>query len=181
MVCLSCGNRWKELSDGPVSLGDIWREDTNLQSAKMVIPDEMKKSHVVYGAAESPKHSWLSGVILSIGLLISGIVATTNFMEHKTNKLNTRGLKVADLQFEELVRQNLGKVVRVSGTIANTGTDSYPVTRLALILKKSNGSELTRWYYNSPVAKLAPGGKTRFVSSIHYDTPVIASVDAKFE
>ena len=114
-------------------------------------------------------------------VLALGIGATYLFLTGGSSQPSYKGLHVADVKFEEVVRGGLGKVVRVKGTISNSGERPEIVKRVAIVLRKSNGNELTRWYYKSPVVKLAPGGKTRFVSSIQYDTPVIASVEASFE
>jgi len=56
-----------------------------------------------------------------------------------------------------------------------------PIPSIAIILRKQNGSEITRWHYNSSLAALRAGGKSRFASSIQYDTPIVAYAEAVFK
>ena len=183
MHCLECGGSWKEFgntdfaSDGefiPSPTTDVFVQNAN---ADAVPPPKSQNSTNDPGWAKKGVFGFLACGFL----LIAGIGIMLIFIAYNSANRTVDGLQVASVEFEELVRGDLGKVIRVKGTIANSGDSSERVPRILLVLKKANGGELTRWYYNSPVVKLAPGGKTRFVSSIQYDTPFIASVEALFE
>ena len=183
MHCLDCGNTWKELSALLPGPGNSTFSRPVAVAADASVDSEMRAG-VADAVARDYRKDGKSGtlpMLLAVFILVLGVGATYLFLTRIQVQPAEKGLHVADLRFEELVRGNLGKVVRVKGVISNSGNQPELVKRLAIVLRKSNGSELTRWYYSSPVVKLAPGGKTRFVSSIQYDTPVIASVEALFE
>ena len=182
-ICLSCGNEWKEV----IQLERSSSTRSGLVEAK---PAKWTTSDQPYYSTENlerhkAKHtksqSGLVGVSLAVLLLFAGVIASYLYLTGGQVSPVEKGVHVSELNFEEIIRQNRGKVVQVKGTILNTDNRSKQIKRLALILRKSNGSELTRWYYTSPVMKLSPGAKTQFVSSIQYDTPIIASVDAVFD
>ncbi len=182
MHCLECGNSWKEFSSVTFGAKPMVLHNNSESAAE---PDDVSinshNSTASYRLADKTPKSGIVPTVLASLLLVAGVTAVVVFLQSGLKVGEPEGLHVAELNFEELVRGNQGKVVRVKGTISNDGPGSETVGRLAIVLRKSNGSELTRWYYNSPIRKLSPGGKTRFVSSIQYDTPVIASVEASFE
>ncbi|MGI9353269.1 MAG: hypothetical protein ACR2O3_17045 [Rhizobiaceae bacterium] len=183
MRCMDCGSSWKVFGSQASRLERI-PEALPWSAVSFQGPVvEFSPSPADPIPANSPgyKKSGLHGLLICGFLLIAGVGLMLTFFASNPDVPANGGLHVANVEFEELVRGDLGKVVRVKGTISNIGASSERVPRIALVLKKTNGSVLTRWYYNSPVVKLAPGGKTRFVSSIQYDTPVIASVEALLE
>ncbi|MEM9278135.1 MAG: hypothetical protein AAGA76_06150 [Pseudomonadota bacterium] len=175
MHCLECGNSWKEFSNlvvdvkAPLSLPQEPEAEEGFGQVDPAFP----------GAANSK--SGMTGLMAAIFLLVSGIAGLLAFLQFNVPDGQQKGLHVANIQFEEIIRGNRGKVVQVKGVISNSGAESKALPRLAIILRKSNGNELTRWYYRSPVLQLKPGGESRFVSSIQSDFPVIASVEALFE
>ena len=181
MRCLSCGSSWKQFTnsvpvanqDNEVSKsGDADSSGVSSGPHTNINADEYleRKNPAIRPASFA--------VMAGLAMLIVSIGVTLIFLGNGNSE--NAGLHVADIRFEEMVHSG-GKVVRVKGVIENSGAESEIVPRVALVLRKANGSELTRWYYNSSVAKLQPGARTRFVSSIQYDTPFIASVEAMFE
>ena len=183
LVCLSCGNEWKEVSHLQCRTSTVSGLPATNQRKVNLETQTVSEYANVEQKTYKPQASKSGpvGVLFAAMLLLAGVVGTYAYMSTNLNPYAAKGVFVSNLHFEEIVRHNQGKVVQVRGTILNSDDRSNPINRLALILRKSNGSELTRWYYTSPVTKLSPGGKTQFVSSIQYDTPIIASVDAVFD
>ena len=183
MHCLECGGSWKELGNtdfaGDTAFMPSPTTEIIFPNARADAVPPPKSLNPTNDPGWARKRAF--GLLTCSFLLIAGIGITLILITYNSANRTVGGLRVASVEFEELVRGDLGKVIRVKGTIANSGDSSERVPRIMLVLKKANGGELTRWYYNSPVVKLVPGGKTRFVSSIQYDTPFIASVEALFE
>lgn len=176
MHCLSCGSSWKQFTNSLSSVKSSKDEQKLGRDNYIDVTEEPDVSVSRFSNSSNRTASY--AILAGMAALVLCIGATMAFLGSGVTE--KKGLHVADIRFEELVR-NGGKVVRVNGTIENSSSNAEVVPRVALVLRKTNGSELTRWYYNSPVAKLHPGARTRFVSSIPYDTPFIASVEALFE
>ncbi|MEM9332415.1 MAG: hypothetical protein AAGA53_13885 [Pseudomonadota bacterium] len=177
MRCLSCGNVWKEYND--VRLLEIKKEA--LLRPEQVPPAHSLSSPGFVPLAVNSGKKGIASVLIVSTLFVAGIGLSLLFFALNPFVGEKKGLDLSGLTFEELARGGRGKVIRVRGVIENAGVSTARVPRLAIILRKSNGRELTRWYYQSPIGVLKPGSKTRFVSSIQYNNPVIASVDAVFE
>ncbi|MEM7214701.1 MAG: hypothetical protein AAF423_04085 [Pseudomonadota bacterium] len=174
--CLECGNRWKDLNDTVVfSRKSVML--AGLGAGSTLAGHTLSESRI--GDFSKPRGA-LPGMVALAFLFLLGVGVVYAFLLGSGPGFEQEGLRVAELEFEELVRTGRGKVVRVTGTIENSGNSAETVPSVTLVLRQSNGQELTRWNYRSPVVKLRPGRKTRFISSIQNDAPVIASVEALF-
>ena len=115
------------------------------------------------------------------GLLFLGLYLGLMFLETDKATMPKDALYIAEVEIEEQVRKNGDKVFTVKGLVANPTDLSKPIPPIAIILRQQNGSEITRWHYNSSLAALRAGGKSRFASSIQYDTPIVAYAEAVFK
>lgn len=114
-------------------------------------------------------------------LLFAGIYVGMILLESDAPTAQLNALNIAEVEIEEQVRRNGKKIFTVKGLVSNPTSISKTIPPIAIILRKQNGSEITRWYYNSSLASLRPGGKSRFASSIQYDTPIVAYAEAVFK
>ena len=117
----------------------------------------------------------LSAFII-LGLGTGGTVYTLNQL---TNDRTGSALKVEQVNFEELVRGASGKVVKVTGTISNTGSTPAPLPGVSIVLRSAGGREVARWRYSSRKTRLAPGEKTHFMSAKPLDYTIVSSVEAQ--
>ncbi len=193
MHCLDCGSSWRVFG----TLINNSSEKTANAPAKTRIrelsekisfqthePDEPISNFSAGIKSHIPNYKPGLGTLMSCfgaALLFLGLYLGLMFLE--TDKVNTPKdeLYIAEVEIEEQVRQNGDKVFTVKGLVANPTQLSKPIPPIAIILRKQNGSEITRWHYNSSLAALSAGGKSRFASSIQYDTPIVAYAEAVFK
>lgn len=193
MHCLDCGASWRvfgtlmngsaeKLANAPAKtrIREL-SEKITYQTHEPVQPisgfSAGIKSHVTsYKPGLGTLMSCFGACLLFLGLYL-GLM----FLE--TDKMATPkdALYIAEVEIEEQVRQNGDKVFTVKGLVANPTDLSKPIPPIAIILRKQNGSEITRWHYNSSLAALRAGGKSRFATSIQYDTPIVAYAEAVFK
>lgn len=193
MHCLDCGSSWRVFgtlmnssSEKLVSASKKTRirELSEKVSFQTYEPDEV----VSPLSAAIPKNitNYKPGfgslmACVGAGLLFLGLYLGVLFLKTDTAVTPSDHLYIAEVEIEEQVRKNGDKVFTVKGLVANPTDLSKPIPPIAIILRQQNGSEITRWYYNSSLAALRAGGKSRFASSIQYDTPIVAYAEAVFK
>lgn len=193
MHCLDCGSSWRvfgTLMNSSVEKPATAPKKTRIRELSEKVsfqtnePDKPIssigagiKSHVV---SYKPGLGTLMSCF-GAGLLFLGLYLGLLFLE--TDRITTPkdALYIAEVEIEEQVRINGDKVFTVKGLVANPTDLSKPIPPIAIILRQQNGSEITRWHYNSSLAALRAGGKSRFASSIQYDTPIVAYAEAVFK
>ncbi|MEL7428491.1 MAG: hypothetical protein AAFN43_00695, partial [Pseudomonadota bacterium] len=122
--------------------------------------------------------------VFLVALLLAGGTGLTGWY---INTLTTvpdvtaNTVSISDVRVDEQISRNGRKVITVKGSINNMTSTPRKIPRVAIILKRKDGGEIVRWRYNPPASSISPGGKTRFASSIQYDTPVIAYAEAIIE
>ncbi len=193
--CLACGNSWKEYGN-VLALEEIAGEKPALlfsPAAKLdyhskTPPEHEPDNQITYPEAEttftqSPSKPWFAMPIVACiaAILGIGVIATLYSFDFMTNREGHKGLHVESVAFEEIIRPGGSKVVKVQGMLENRGERTEPVNRIAIVLRKANGTELARWYHASKVPALKPGKKAGFVTAMAVSAPVIASVDAIIE
>jgi len=193
MQCLDCSSTWRELSTAHETVKNAKPKTRARQLAEQVTfkepePELNKNDYAFANKYQSviPSYRPGFGVGLSVFaacLLFLGLYLGLMFLEHgKTQSAQVFDkLQISDIKIEEQVRRNGQKVFTVKGLVSNPTDGSKSIPRIAIILRKQNGSEITRWYYNSSLASLRSGGKSRFASSIQYDTPIVAYAEAVFK
>jgi len=120
--------------------------------------------------------SCFSAVLLFIGVYLGILFLTPDDKIVQLDELN-----IAEVEIEEQVRRSGEKIFTVKGIVSNPTSRSKTIPSIMIILRKQNGSEITRWRYNSSLASLKAGHKSRFASSIQYDTPIVAYAEAVFK
>jgi hypothetical protein len=193
MHCLDCGSSWRvfgtlinnsaETNQGQSKKTRIKKltEDISFQSYEPEKPfvsfSNRFKTHI---PSYKPGFGTLMACV-GAGILFLGLYVSVSFLEKQTPAMPSDALYISEIEIEELVRENGDKVFTVKGLVANPTSLSKPIPPIAIILRKQNGSEITRWHYNSSLAGLKAGGKSRFASSIQYDTPIVAYAEAVFK
>lgn len=189
--CQVCGTSWKEFSgsstlrqapagkaDTITMLRDIARrgDSGHFEEPALTIPEKI--------LPEKQRPRPFMAQVLFIALLLAG---GTGFTGWYINTLATspaataNTVSISDVRVDEQISRNGRKVITVKGSINNATNTPRKIPRVAIILKRKDGGEIVRWRYNPPVSSISPGGKTRFASSIQYDTPVIAYAEAIIE
>lgn len=187
MECLDCGSKWRVF--GTLNLA---KHETRVE-AKDKTRAQVLSEQVSFRAYEdevkprvlNKKQSFKPG----IGLMLSGFAAVllfvgmfygVYFLKSEARVLQGNNLNIAEVAIKEQIRRNGEKVFTVEGVITNPTMKDRPIPPVEIILRQKNGSEIFRWQYNSALPSLSAGGKSRFASSIQYDTPIVAYAEAEF-
>lgn len=196
MECLECGSTWRVFGTrNPVASETALKPDVirelkeklrhqqfDVASSENRISEPKGKSA---GFASNVK-SYAPG----LGMLISCLAVLICFvavflgmqlLDSNSIRAQNKALYIGEIELDEQVRRNSSKVFTVRGLVGNPSDVSKPIPVIEIILRKTNGEEITRWYYNSSLASLKPGAKSRFASSIQYDTPAVAYAEAVFK
>lgn len=191
VACQVCGTSWKEFSgsgtireaparkpDTIAMLRDIARrgdsdhfEEPALRRSKSALPENQRP------------RPFMTQVFLVALLLAGGTGLTGWYINTLTTvpDVTANTVSISDVRVDEQISRNGRKVITVKGSINNMTSTPRKIPRVAIILKRKDGGEIVRWRYNPPASSISPGGKTRFASSIQYDTPVIAYAEAIIE
>ena len=193
MQCLDCGASWRVFGTHIKSSSEKSSAVSSKTRIKELLEEVSFQTHEL-DEASSFNHtgnnwnisSYKPGLgslmaCVGAGLLFVGLYVGLLFLEKDAKVMPSDALYIAEVEIEEQVRQNGDKVFTVKGLVANPTQLSKPIPPIAIILRKQNGSEITRWHYNSSLAALRAGGKSRFASSIQYDTPIVAYAEAVFK
>ena len=193
MVCLDCGSTWRVFGTAinasseavkPEPQKTRVRELADQVSFQTTSPeDELPSYQAIIKDNISSYKPGLGMLMSCFGamLLFAGLYLGVLFMKTDQPSAPIDRLYIAEVEIEEQVRRNGQKVFTVKGLVSNPTDLSRPIPPIAIILRKQNGGEITRWYYNSSLAALRAGGKSRFASSIQYDTPIVAYAEAVFK
>lgn len=193
MQCLDCGSSWREFGTHlnesakepvPTLKKTRVRELSEKVSFQTNDPDEYsfhKSAHIKTHLTNYKPGLGTLMACLGASLLFVGLYLGLFFLQTDSQVMPSDSLYIAEVEIEEQVRKNGDKVFTVKGLVANPTDLSKPIPSIAIILRKQNGSEITRWHYNSSLAALRAGGKSRFASSIQYDTPIVAYAEAVFK
>ena len=191
--CLDCGSTWRVFgtatevsSQSSIQTKPITRarEFAEQVSFKELFDEETTLSFTTVVQENIKSYKPGLGTLMSCFgafLLFAGLYAGLIFLEKTAITQPSDVLNIAEVEIEEQVRRNGKKVFTVKGLVSNPTQASKPIPPIAIILRKQNGSEITRWYYNSALVSLRAGGKSRFASSIQYDTPIVAYAEAVFK
>ena len=193
MKCLDCGSSWRVFgtaSNNSIEETKSARQATRVR--KLAEQVTITQSEVSQSPGfDSPLFSnevksnapGLGTVLscLAAILLFVSVYVGVIFLKADVSSAQVDFLNIAEVKLEEQVRRNGEKVFTVRGLVSNPTSSSKPIPPIAIILRKQNGNEITRWYYNSSLVSLRPGGKSRFASSIQYDTPIVAYAEAVFK
>ncbi len=192
MKCLDCGSTWRvfgtamkpepQINQAPQKTRV--RELADQVNFNTVAPEEFKPAFIPKASSELKSYKPGFGTLMScVGalMLFAGLYLGLLFLEQDHTAMPADALYISEVKIEEQVRQNGEKVFTVKGLVANPTGVSKPIPSIAIILRQHNGSEITRWHYNSALASLRAGGKSRFASSIQYDTPIVAYAEAVFK
>lgn len=187
MQCLDCGSTWREFGTSLVAAQEMPKSEQPKAPLDNLKSGFSSKPRI----AENPifnqaKRSYKPGLgtmmsCLGAALLFAGVYVTMLFLQTEHPQQIRDNLYISEVQIEEQVRRNGEKVFTVKGLVANPTALSKTIPPIAIILRKQNGNEITRWYYNSSLASLQAGGKSRFATSIQYDTPIVATAEAVFK
>jgi len=179
MECLDCGSKWRvygtshrQENTGTMS---VVNERALVRLREPLISSEQTSYH------QSLKPG--SGIFISavavfalFACLLSGVL----FLQFHTKPVVLNELNIAEVKIREQVRRNGEKVFTVEGLVSNPTNASRPIPPIAIILRQKNGDEIFRWHYTSSLSSLEAGAKSRFASSIQYDTPIVAYAEAVF-
>ena len=193
MKCLDCGSTWRVFGTGskhsaeiikPVKQKTRVRELAELVSITKPVSPPPPISGPQMFSQEARSYKPGLGTIMSCLaaiLLFASVYAGVVFLKADVTSAQVDALNIAEVEIEEQVRRNGEKVFTVKGLVSNPTNSSKPIPPIQITLRKQNGSEITRWYYNSSLVSLRAGGKSRFASSIQYDTPIVAYAEAVFK
>lgn len=193
MQCLDCGSSWRVFGTALAAKSEIsapikqktrvrdLADKVSFQTASPE-PESVPLSSIAASSLTSYKPG-LGTLMSCFGALVlfAGLYLGIVFLETDKPTVISDRLFIAEVEIEEQVRTNGQKVFTVKGLVSNPTDLSKTIPPIAIILRKQNGSEITRWHYNSSLASLRAGGKSRFASSIQYDTPIVAYAEAVFK
>jgi hypothetical protein len=193
MECLDCGSTWRVFGTAPESTSNPSKPVKKTTRVRE-LAEQVTFAETSAKAASEPEPSIFTqepksykfglGVLMAsfaAFLLFAGVYVGMIFLEKDMPNSRLDVLNIAEIEIEEQVRRNGEKVFTVKGLVSNPTGTAKTIPPIAIILRKQNGGEITRWYYNSSLASLRPGGKSRFASSIQYDTPIVAYAEAVFK
>jgi len=198
--CLDCGTSWKDITANSVPLlQDNSREKTFAEMRAMLrqttnqnrMDDEAYVSNSQFANTidmpehleeyTSPGHTAIfAAIALFVFISVSGL---SPFFYWNSDKEDTaqQVVSLTDIELKERIGRAGKKVITVKGLVEN-GTGEYQALRpIAIILRRKDGGEIIRWRHVSQRPVLKAGARTRFSSSIQYDTPLVAYAEAVFE
>ena len=190
MQCLDCGSSWRVFGTLGKTSNVAVKQKTRAKELAGKVSFETVNSSELLTPYSAGFHTNPTSYKLGLGtmmscfaalLLLAGMYLGMMFLERDMQTVQMDVLNIAEVEIEEQVRRNGQKVFTVKGLVSNPTDISRTIPPIAIILRKQNGSEITRWYYNSSLASLRAGGKSRFASSIQYDTPIVAYAEAVFK
>jgi len=193
MVCLDCGSTWRVFGTLRKTSTETVKPEPEKPRVKELadlvsfetasLDDELPSSHTNIRDNIGSYKPGLGVFMSCFGamLLFAGLYAGVLFLKIDQPSAPIDQLYIAQVEIEEQVRRNGEKVFTVKGLVSNPTAISKPIPPIAIILRKQNGGEITRWHYNSSLPSLQAGGKSRFASSIQYDTPIVAYAEAVFK
>ena len=186
MVCLDCGSSWREFGASSPSKSERLVADCSTPIA-ISAPVELPKADNLSASFDALKSG--SNNPIGLGTMVSGLAAAlfvaglyvgVTFLREGVQPVFNKQLQIAEVSMDEQVRRGGEKVFTVKGMVSNPGEKHKHIPKIEIVLRKQNGAEIVRWYHNSALSSLAPGGRVRFASSIQYDTPVAAYAEANF-
>lgn len=193
ITCLECGNSWKEFNGSGESKAEKTKSATIAELRKMAqnsthslseLEDEPTKpiKDASFLNAQSQTTSLRTPFAL-VALLFVAFIGGTYWFNGLSNEVasQTGPIIISEVKLKEQLSRNGRKVITVRGLLQNSTTKTEHIPSVAIVLRKKDGGEIIRWRYNPPNALLKPGVKTRFASSIQYDTPVVAYAEATIE
>ncbi len=193
MECLDCGSTWRVFGTALKSTSnpnkpmkkttrvrDLAEQVTFVETSSTATSEPEPSIFIQEPKSYKPGLGVLMASFAAL-LLFAGVYVGMIFLEKDMPNSQLYVLNIAEIEIEEQVRRNGEKVFTVKGLVSNPTSIAKTIPPIAIILRKQNGSEITRWYYNSSLASLRPGGKSRFASSIQYDTPIVAYAEAVFK
>ena len=198
--CLECGTSWKDISANPAfMIEDNSREKTFSEMRNMLRKQE---THIPWSDAsfdattskqnsiDMPGHLTQSAnvkrpvafVALS-AVLFTCLAALTMVMtaQDATHETPQQIVSLSDVEYNEQISRTGRKVITVKGLVQNSSDEYQPLRPISIILRRKDGGEIVRWRHVSQKAVLKAGAKSRFASSIQYDTPLVAYAEAVFE
>ncbi len=188
MQCLDCGSTWRVFGTAsPLAFGTLKKPITQTSTKELAqqVSFSVSKPEPSFISQINPhKYKPGLGMVIScfaIFILAMGIFLGLQFFKPSQQVLVADRLNISDIKIDEQVRRNGDKVFTVTGLVSNPSVKAKPIPPIAIILRQKNGDEITRWHYNSSLAALLPGRKSRFASSIQYDTPIVAYAEAVFK
>lgn len=188
MQCLDCGSTWRVFGTASNLSSETLKNVKKKNQVKQLAEQVSFKVHELEPSAISKlnlkDYKPGLGIIIScfaIFILFAGIFTGVQMLKPQQQVFVSDQLNISEIEIEEQVRRNGQKIFTVTGLVSNPTSDSKSVPPIAIILRQKNGDEITRWYYNSSLVALLPGRKSRFASSIQYDTPIVAYAEAVFK
>jgi hypothetical protein len=195
--CLDCGSIWKEFSGQGIirpevkdekraatirELRELARRKESVANPEPVFLHSADPEPAQHIPELQPKTKTMAApFVLAAILLVSGVAATLWFMGLSNPNIPSDKIALHGIQLKEKIGRNGAKIITVHGTVINGTAESKSVPPIAIILRQTDGGEIFRWRHSSAMPVLQPGTKSRFASSIQYDTPSVAYAEAVFE
>ncbi|MDJ0613903.1 MAG: hypothetical protein QNJ29_09505 [Rhizobiaceae bacterium] len=194
--CLDCGTSWKDISAGSqLQLEDNSRERTFADMREMLRSNSRPNSKPqnvsrLKNTIDTPEFTFeeaspsfaitLASIALAMFISVGGLTAF--FLLPSSNVEITRDLvSLSNIELKEQVGRAGRKVITVKGTVENSTDQHQTIRPISIILRRKDGGEIVRWRHVSHRPILKAGAKSRFASSIQYDTPLVAYAEAVFE
>ena len=192
MKCLDCGATWRVFGTALNSIRPkkqktrIRTLSEDISFVENIVVEKPKPAEAFVSGVQDKMSSYKLGLgavmsCFSAVLLFIGVYLGILFLTPDDKIVQLDELNIAEVEIEEQVRRSGEKIFTVKGIVSNPTSRSKTIPSIMIILRKQNGSEITRWRYNSSLASLKAGHKSRFASSIQYDTPIVAYAEAVFK
>ncbi len=195
--CLDCGTSWKDISANPAILLENNSREKTLDDLRNMLREKHNKTLWDTGSHNASQSNntidfpdthgepsqrntamTIATALLGVFIMVGG--AGTYFWPH-TEKGDRSIVSLSDIELKEQIGRAGRKVITVKGLVEN-GTNEYQAIRpISIILRRKDGGEIVRWRHVSHKPILKAGAKSRFASSIQYDTPLVAYAEAVFE
>ena len=189
--CLDCGNTWKEYGGNGNNLLTASSRETKILALRKLArtnrdhkPPPTSQSENTQ-EAHSPAGT-LAGTffmpVAAVALLLAiGIGSLSWHLNQPPLEMRKAGISLSEVVLKEQISHDGSKIITVRGLVENRTGKTGRIPPIAIILRQTDGGEIFRWRHTSAMPVLQPGSKSRFSSSIQYDTPAIAYAEAVFE
>ena len=191
MKCLDCGNTWKEFQENSVKLISDQSRETKIreqrQYARTAVgetgPDRSADfDHFAATLDRNTNRQTIAKPMAALALALGiGMAGSAWFLNPGNAPELQSTIAFGEISIRERIGRDGKKIITVKGSVENRTSKSATIPPIAIILRQTDGGEIVRWRHASSMPVLKAGAKSRFASSIQYDTPAIAYAEAVFE
>lgn len=185
MMCRDCGTSWKEVGSSAAHSVKQQPEVSDTPRQGIIDSRIFETSGDDHPPYESEKETVFDGLFAKpvvrqfapVCAIVLILVASGYFLSELFTK---QSIQISEIEMRQQVNSRGGKVVTVQGLIMNDTQAGKRIPKISIVLRQTNGQEITRWYHQSALTRLKPGAAARFSSSIQSDYESAMYAEAVF-